>query len=1128
MQNGGANGGAKPAALALATRLAQVDGIRVTAFIRSTFGEQLPFDGIKDLSTVAVDERFLHSQSWLFQPVEPWSIGRAHGCDVLFAPFGDPLLADPDLPVVSQRYDIQHVDHPEFFPLSELRHRAEIDRRMKLKSTHIITSSEHARSRIIESLEIDADRTSVIPLPVPKLPEPITKEELTETLGRLGLEGKRFIYYPANLWPHKNHLRLIEAFALVLQQVGSPIDLVLTGDTLDRASEIRQCAERLGIPDRVHMLGFVSDADRHAVWTACAALVFPSLYEGFGIPIQEALLYGKPIACSGAGSIPEVAGEAAVYFDATDIDDIARAILEVLVNDGLPIEHIGAYDNQIQKFAEGAIIDRLVEVLVASSASGTAHIPEPNSNSVDVIILGCDHRTKLERTFTSLELQKRLPGRIILAASSPIHPDDLARASNITECCPVIDDDDRALAEQVTNVLRRDQKDQLLFLRAGEYLFDTALETAAVALQRFPGTSVLHSPDITLADGARVLMAPAPPPVDPAVPATRRFVSRCGAFISASALPEDWALTSARYGFESLLAQVPQGGRFLYVPAVVAQSSVDDLDPLEDLRSLYSALIDAGSDEPGAWVLRLCADIIAAREAPERVLPPFRVIDRLLWSAPLMFSRAGIPFDDSTRRELGRSWRQARTGPNASLLANPLQDILGLDLRESKLQGLVGPNLSERVAKTFASGRKTSHLASKASFRKAILDSKEGDLHPALQDLLNRTDDRDFLVSAFEYTADRTPAPHEIADLLPIDSFNRVATLKSIILGSIEEDWKRVLAAALSRTPFRETATPAVVYPLASDRPTSADEWFARLKDVPQPSLTPSPLELPSTVSRAPRTEEPSVTILCSIYDGDAFIRPYLENLTQQKDFADFELVIVDACSPGSEYAVIAEYLGHFPNISYTRTDHRIGIYEAWNLALRGSSGRYITNANLDDSRHPESCARMRDALDEWRDVDVVYSDNYYTFIPHLAWDQVAAVGVRSHLPPPTRHNMLDFNSPHCAPMWRRGLHAQLGCFDESLKSAGDWEFWLRGIRSGITMRKIDEPLVMYFHNPRGVSTRVDSVGSREESRIRREYRDLLIEPDSHLDPRVLSGSALDRTPEGKPFNPPRSGSLWG
>ena len=130
-----------------------------------------------------------------------------------------------------------------------------------------------------------------------------------------------------------------------------------------------------------------------------------------------------------------------------------------------------------------------------------------------------------------------------------------------------------------------------------------------------------------------------------------------------------------------------------------------------------------------------------------------------------------------------------------------------------------------------------------------------------------------------------------------------------------------------------------------------------------------------------------------------------------------------------------------------------------------------------------------------------MFSDVYYSFLPHIPWEEVSAVGLRTEHAPPTRHSMLDYNAPHCAPMWRRSLHDRCGVFDETYRSAGDWEFWLRCIRNGVTMHKIEPPLVAYFHNPRGMSTQSDTPSAREEAAIRRAYRDLLIGPDAPLDP---------------------------
>ena len=125
--------------------------------------------------------------------------------------------------------------------------------------------------------------------------------------------------------------------------------------------------------------------------------------------------------------------------------------------------------------------------------------------------------------------------------------------------------------------------------------------------------------------------------------------------------------------------------------------------------------------------------------------------------------------------------------------------------------------------------------------------------------------------------------------------------------------------------------------------------------------------------------------------------------------------------------------------------------------------------------------------------MDVTYQDFFYSLDPRLSFDEVAAVGFKSELPVVTPHNLLAFNSPHNAPMWRRKLHDEVGLFDASFKSAGDWEFWLRCISQGKSFFKLNAPHVVYFQNPEGVSTRPDTRGVEEARRIVKRYARKLI-----------------------------------
>ena len=134
--------------------------------------------------------------------------------------------------------------------------------------------------------------------------------------------------------------------------------------------------------------------------------------------------------------------------------------------------------------------------------------------------------------------------------------------------------------------------------------------------------------------------------------------------------------------------------------------------------------------------------------------------------------------------------------------------------------------------------------------------------------------------------------------------------------------------------------------------------------------------------------------------------------------------------------------------------------------------------------------------LDNLSFVDVVYQDLYYTFDPYLPFDEIATFNLRTALPVITPHNMIKFNSPHNAPMWRKRLHEELGYFDTHYKSAGDYEFWMRCLAADKKFYKINDPHVVYYQNPKGLSTRPDTRGVAESMEIHKTYCRKLIQED--------------------------------
>ena len=212
-----------------------------------------------------------------------------------------------DRPSVVTLHDLQHLDLPQMFPGSERRFRSVAWHRSARGAQRVIVISEFVRSRAIEGLGLEPERVRVIPLG-------IDHKELQPGTG----SREPFLLYPARRWPHKNHERLFEAFAL-LRRERPDVRLVLTGG-----------GDFANVPDGVEARGHVARADVVSLLQRAAALVFPSLYEGFGLPPIEAMACGCPVASSNAAALPETVGDAARLFDPHDPRAIADAVDDVL------------------------------------------------------------------------------------------------------------------------------------------------------------------------------------------------------------------------------------------------------------------------------------------------------------------------------------------------------------------------------------------------------------------------------------------------------------------------------------------------------------------------------------------------------------------------------------------------------------------------------------------------------------------------------------------------------------------------------------------------------------------------------------------------------------------------------
>jgi glycosyltransferase involved in cell wall biosynthesis len=232
---------------------------------------------------------------------------RLAGSDVVHFPLTVPI--PPGVPRHAiTLHDVQHLDLPDMFPRAERAFRRLAYDRAARNAAAVVAISAFGRDRIVELLGVDPSRVHAIPLGI------------DHDLFRPGTEPREpFLLYPARLWPHKNHARLLEAFALVRRD-RPDLRLVLTGGGLDRLPA------RPGVEVRGNVtLETLADLYRRA-----SCLVFPSLYEGFGLPPLEAMASGCPVASSNAAALPETCGDAAVFFDPSEPEAIAAAVLEAL------------------------------------------------------------------------------------------------------------------------------------------------------------------------------------------------------------------------------------------------------------------------------------------------------------------------------------------------------------------------------------------------------------------------------------------------------------------------------------------------------------------------------------------------------------------------------------------------------------------------------------------------------------------------------------------------------------------------------------------------------------------------------------------------------------------------------
>ncbi len=251
--------------------------------------------------------------------------------DLIHVQYTGPLFSS--VPMVVSVHDVSYLEYPEYFTRFRAQQLRLTVKRTVRKAARILTPSEFSRRAIIRNYGVSQEKVVVVPNAVSSSFRPMHRETAVQWVRQNHPIPSPFVLTVGDLQPRKNHVGLIRAFEdLIGHNPQLPHHLVMVGKVTWFPPHVRRAAEMSGIADRLHFTGWVPDEDLRHFYAACDLFVFPSFYEGFGLPILEAMACGRAVACSNTSAMPEVANLSALLFDPSSPDEITRAMRDLLLD----------------------------------------------------------------------------------------------------------------------------------------------------------------------------------------------------------------------------------------------------------------------------------------------------------------------------------------------------------------------------------------------------------------------------------------------------------------------------------------------------------------------------------------------------------------------------------------------------------------------------------------------------------------------------------------------------------------------------------------------------------------------------------------------------------------------------
>ena len=249
------------------------------------------------------------------------------GVEVMHLPVQNAFTTD--ITSIYQPHDLQHLHLPELFSSWERERRERMYRTYCERAEMVIAMTSWGKGDLIDHYDLPDEKVQVVPWGsvLWEYPEP-TPGDLAGLRRRLTLP-KEFLLYPAQTWPHKNHEGMLRALALIKDREGLSVTLVCPGRHNGQFARIQALIRELGLEGTARFPGFVSPLELRGLYELATALVFPSRFEGWGLPVCEAFSAELPVASSSASGLPDLVGDAGLVFDPDDPEQIARSVLRL-------------------------------------------------------------------------------------------------------------------------------------------------------------------------------------------------------------------------------------------------------------------------------------------------------------------------------------------------------------------------------------------------------------------------------------------------------------------------------------------------------------------------------------------------------------------------------------------------------------------------------------------------------------------------------------------------------------------------------------------------------------------------------------------------------------------------------